>query len=81
MCGRLMSPAQETQSMREIRLLRGRLPQKGEGLTGIVCCHFLHLFKTQIIHKTNPDKEQMEITIGRHFEPQPIRGGLANELR
>ena len=27
-CGRLMSPAQETQSMREIRLLRGRLPCK-----------------------------------------------------
>jgi hypothetical protein len=26
-CGRLMSPAHETQSMREIRLLRGRLPQ------------------------------------------------------
>ena len=25
MCGRLMSPAQETQSMREIRLLRGRV--------------------------------------------------------
>ena len=30
--GRLMSPAQETQSMREIRLLRGRLPCKGGGL-------------------------------------------------
>jgi hypothetical protein len=28
-CGRLMSPAHETQSMREIRLLRGRLPRKG----------------------------------------------------
>ena len=35
MCGRLMSPAQETQSMREIRLLRGRLPRKGGGLTGM----------------------------------------------
>jgi hypothetical protein len=34
-CGRLMSPAQETQSMQEIRLLRGRLPRKGGGLTGI----------------------------------------------
>jgi hypothetical protein len=34
-CGRLMSPTQETQSMREIRLLRGRLPQKGGGLTGM----------------------------------------------
>jgi hypothetical protein len=30
-----MSPAQETQSMWEIRLLRGRLAHKGEGLTGI----------------------------------------------
>jgi hypothetical protein len=35
-CGRLMFPAQETQSMREIRLLRGRLPQKGGGLTGMI---------------------------------------------
>ena len=35
MCGRLMSPAQETQSMREIRLLHGRLPRKGGGLTGM----------------------------------------------
>ena len=34
-CGKLMSPAQETQSMREIRLLRGRLPCKGGGLTGM----------------------------------------------
>jgi hypothetical protein len=33
--GRLMSPAQETQSMREIKLLRGRLPRKGGGLTGM----------------------------------------------
>ena len=31
-CGRLMSPAQETQSMREIRLLRGRLPRKEGGV-------------------------------------------------
>ena len=30
-CGRLMSPAHETQSMREIRLLRRRLPRKGGG--------------------------------------------------
>jgi hypothetical protein len=29
-----MSPAHETQSMREIRFLRGRLPRKGGGLTG-----------------------------------------------
>ena len=35
MCGRLMSPAHETQSMWEIRLLRGRLPRKGGGLTGM----------------------------------------------
>ena len=34
-CGRLMSPAHESQSMREIRLLRGRLPRKGGGLTGM----------------------------------------------
>jgi hypothetical protein len=34
-CGRLMSPVQETQSMGEIRLLRGRLPRKGGGLTGM----------------------------------------------
>jgi hypothetical protein len=33
--GRLMSSAQETQSMWEIRLLRGRLPCKGGGLTGM----------------------------------------------
>ena len=32
MCGRLMSPAHETQSMREIRLIRGRLPRKGGGV-------------------------------------------------
>jgi hypothetical protein len=30
-CGRFMSPAQETHSMREIRLIRGRLRTKGEG--------------------------------------------------
>jgi hypothetical protein len=35
-CGRLMSPAHETQSMREIRLLRRRLPRKGGGLTGMI---------------------------------------------
>jgi hypothetical protein len=35
-CGRLMSPAHETQSMWEIRLLRGRLPRKGGGLTGML---------------------------------------------
>jgi hypothetical protein len=34
-CGRFMSPARETQSMREIRLLRRRLQHKGGGLTGI----------------------------------------------
>ena len=33
----IMSPARETQSMREIRLLRGRLPRKGGGLTGMNC--------------------------------------------
>jgi hypothetical protein len=30
-----MSPAHETQSMREIRLLRGKFPRKGGGLTGM----------------------------------------------
>jgi hypothetical protein len=56
-CGRLMSSAQETQSMREIRLLHGRLPCKGRGLTGmlkvhisgynhIVCIMLIHLCKT-----------------------------------
>jgi hypothetical protein len=35
LCGRLMSPAHEIQSMREIRLLRGRLPRKGGWLTGM----------------------------------------------
>ena len=34
-CRGLMSPAHETQSMREIRLLRGRLLRKGGGLTGM----------------------------------------------
>ena len=34
-CGRLMSPTHETQSMWEIRLLRRRLPRKGGGLTGM----------------------------------------------
>jgi hypothetical protein len=34
-CGRLMSPVQETQFMREIRLLCGRIPCKGGGLTGM----------------------------------------------
>ena len=37
-CGRFMSPARETQSMWEIRLLHGRLPCKGGGLTGIWLC-------------------------------------------
>ena len=41
-CGRLMSPAHETQSMREIRLLCGRLPRKGGGLTGMQCSFIFH---------------------------------------
>ena len=32
-----MSPTRETHSMREIRLLRGRVPRKGGGLTGMHC--------------------------------------------
>jgi hypothetical protein len=40
-CGRLMSPAHETQSMREKRLLRGRLPRKGGGLTGMEYVKFI----------------------------------------
>jgi hypothetical protein len=38
---RLMSPVQETQSMRERRLLHGRLPCKGGGLTGMLDTVFL----------------------------------------
>jgi hypothetical protein len=44
-CGRLMSPAHETQSMREIRLLRGRLLRKGGGLTGMI---YVQLFNVGI---------------------------------
>ena len=51
MCGRLMSPAHETQSMREIRLLRGRLPRKGGGLTGMVNYeHSLTVHVYAVIH-------------------------------
>ena len=53
--GRLISPAHETQSMREIRLLRGRLPRKGGGLTGMICCEtFVDFFLyTETIYKCN----------------------------
>jgi hypothetical protein len=37
-------------------------------LVSYVCCHFLHLFKRQIIHKTNPDKVQTEITLTQTYE-------------
>ena len=48
-CGRLMSPAQETQSMREIRLLRGRLLCKGGGLTGmLIVAQWLALLATNL---------------------------------
>ena len=47
-CGRLMSPAHETQSIQEIRLLRGRLPRKGGGLTGMQICNFHRL---HILHQ------------------------------
>jgi hypothetical protein len=53
-CGRLMSPAQETQSMREIRLLHGRLLCKGGGLTGMVC--FLHFFLSKNLKKRFSDQ-------------------------
>ena len=43
-CGRLMSPAHETQSMREKRLLRGRLPRKGGGLTGMETYRCIRLY-------------------------------------
>ena len=33
-----------------------------------VCCHFLHLFKRQIKHRTNPYKVQMEITLTQTYE-------------
>ena len=46
-CGRYMSPARETQSMREIRLLRGRLPLKGGGLTGM----HVHLWKSAVDYR------------------------------
>ena len=36
MCGRLMSPAHETQSMREIRLLRGRLYEELEDTKEVI---------------------------------------------
>jgi hypothetical protein len=48
-CGRLMSPAHETQSMREIRLLCGRLPRKGGGLTGRKSCKWFLLPRSNII--------------------------------
>jgi hypothetical protein len=33
-----------------------------------IYCHFLHLFKRQLIHKTNPDKVQTEITLTQTYE-------------
>ena len=54
-CGRLMSPAQETQSMREIRLLCGRLLRKGGGLTGMIklAVHsFIHWHDTVLYQNT-----------------------------
>jgi hypothetical protein len=48
-CGRLMSPAQETQSMQEIRLLRGRFPRKGGGLTGMLYISYKTTFFKKFI--------------------------------
>jgi hypothetical protein len=49
-----MSPAHETQSMREIRLLRGRLPRKGGGLTGMrLTCTFQSECMDQILFALN----------------------------
>jgi hypothetical protein len=61
-CGRLMSPAHETQSMREIRLLRGRLPQKGGGLTGMV----LDQYAEMDFYSANSLKQQSAV---RHVAP------------
>jgi hypothetical protein len=57
-CGRLMSPVQETQSMREIRLLHGRLPRKGGGLTGMgtikIIWYISHFsYKTEVYFLTS----------------------------
>ena len=48
-CGRLMSLAQETQSMQEIRLLRGRLLRKGGGLTGMLYISYKTTFFKKFI--------------------------------
>ena len=62
MCGRLMSPAHETQSMREIRLLRWRLPRKGGGLTGMV----LDQYAEMDFYSANSLKQQ---SADRHVAP------------
>jgi hypothetical protein len=51
-CRRWMSPARETQSTREIRLLRGRLPRKGGGLTGMPLIWTAYLWNC-VCHMTN----------------------------
>ena len=61
MRGRLMSPAHETQSMREIRLLRGRLPRKGGGLTGTVDSRYLEFDGTMEKIRVNRSSTQEEL--------------------
>jgi hypothetical protein len=43
-----------------------------------VYCHFLHLFKRQLIHKTNPDKVQTELTLTQTYETIYIYKQLHN---
>ena len=61
-CGRLMSPAHETQSMREIRLLRGRLPRKGGGLTGMLPPFLPYRSKSLVTIGTAPEGSSYELT-------------------
>jgi len=49
-----MSPVQETQSMREIRLLRGRLPCKRGGLTGMDKISFIYSLHVKITIQHKP---------------------------
>ena len=69
-CGRLLSPAHETQSMREIRLLRGRLPRKGGGLTGMAPFVFLNWM----------NKENIGLCRTRHDSTATCRQGITRQM-
>ena len=75
-CGRLMSPAHETQTMREIRLLRGRLPRKGGGLTGMDLKYFHNnehsiTFKIGVLLKiTRPKYVDNEVILQSFDKPE-----------